>query len=82
MKDKEYKSGDLIRANVDFYVLQRRLKARSWYSGYRYYVVKTVGYKWVTLKHYGAYVKNYKMPRDVWNDLIQTNRFQLEKSNA
>lgn len=79
MKDKEYKSGDLIRANVDFYVLQKRLKGRSWYSGYYYYVVKTVGYKWVTLK---AHNKNYKMPRDVWNDLIQTNRFQLEKSNA
>mgnify|MGYP007077549536 FL=1 len=79
MKDKEYKSGDLIRANVDFYVLQKRLKGRSWYSGYYYYVVKTVGYKWVTLK---AHNKNYKMPRDVWNDLIQTKRFQLEKSNA
>ena len=37
MKDKEYKSGDLIRANVDFYVLQKRLKGRSWYSGYYYY---------------------------------------------
>lgn len=79
MKDKEYKSGDLIRANVDFYVLQKRLKGRSWYSGYYYYVVKTVGYKWVTLR---AHNKNYKMPRDVWNDLIQTNRFQWEKSNA
>ena len=79
MKDKEYKSGDLIRANVDFYVLQKRLKGRSWYSGYYYYVVKTVGYKWVTLR---AHNKNYKMPRDVWNDLIQTNRFQLENSNA
>jgi len=79
MKDKEYKSGDLIRANVDFYVLQKRLKGRSWYSGYYYYVVKTVGYKWVTLR---AHNKNYKMPRDVWNDLIKTNRFQWEKSNA
>jgi hypothetical protein len=79
MKEKEYKSGDLIRANVDFYVLQKRLKGRSWYSGYYYYVVKTVGYKWVTLR---AHNKNYKMPRDVWNDLIQTNRFQWEKSNA
>ena len=79
MKDKEYKSGDLIRANVDFYVLQKRLKGRSWYSGYYYYVVKTVGYKWVTLR---AHNKNYKMPRDVWNDLIQTNRFKWEKSNA
>ena len=79
MKEKEYKSGDLIRANVDFYVLQKRLKGRSWYSGYYYYVVKTVGYKWVTLR---AHNKNYKIPRDVWNDLIKTNRFQWEKSNA
>jgi hypothetical protein len=79
MKDKEYKSGDLIRANVDFYILQKRLKGRSWYSGYYYYVVKTVGYKWVTLK---AHNKNYKMPREVWNDLIKTNRFRWEGSNV
>jgi len=79
MKDKEYKSGDLIRANVDFYILQKRLKGRSWYSGYYYYVVKTVGYKWVTLK---AHNKNYKMPREVGNNLIKTNRFRWEGSNV
>ena len=77
MKQIEYKSGDLIRANVDFYVMQKRLKSRSWYSGYYHYTVNTIGYKWVTLKAHG---KNYKMPRDVWDSLIKTNRFRLEKA--
>ena len=80
MKEENvFETGDLIRANVDFYVLQKRLKGRSWYSGYYYYLVKTVGYKWVTLK---AHNKNYKMPRDVWEDLIKTNRFELVEKNG
>ena len=36
------------------------------------YELKTIGYKWVKLKAHG---KNYKMPKDVWDELIRTNRF-------
>ena len=58
-------------------IMQKRLKSRSWYSGYYHYTINTIGYKWVTLKAHG---KNYKMPRDVWDSLIKTNRFRLEKA--
>ena len=70
-KDK-LESGMKVRFTIDYYLLTKRLKTRSWYGGYYMYEIKAIGYKWVKLKAHG---RNYKMPKDVWDDLIKTNRF-------
>jgi hypothetical protein len=76
MKENVLNESMKVRFTVDYYVMMKRLKSRNWYSGYYIYQIKTIGHKWVKLKAYG---KNYKMPRDVWNDLIMTNRFSVLK---
>ena len=46
----EIERGDLVRFNPTQYIFEKRLKSRSWFSGFYVYKVVTLGRKWATLR--------------------------------
>ena len=70
----EIERGDLVRFNPTQYIFEKRLKSRSWFSGYYVYKVVTLGYKWATLRMNSNNSRKL-MPIDVWEDISKRTDF-------
>jgi hypothetical protein len=73
---EEIEKGDLVRFNPTKYVLNRRLRRRSWGTscGYYLYRVVTLGRKWATLRLSATNVRKL-MPIAVWEEIVKRNDF-------
>ena len=70
----EIERGDLVRFNPTQYIFEKRLKSRSWFSGYYVYKVVTLGHKWATLRMNSNNSRKL-MPIDVWEDISKRRDF-------
>ena len=73
---EEIDKGDVVRFNPTKYVLDRRLKRRSWGTscGYYLYRVVTLGRKWATLRLSATNTRKL-MPIKVWEDISKRGDF-------
>ena len=70
----EIERGDLVRFNPTQYIFEKRLKSRSWFSGFYVYKVVTLGRKWATLRMNSNNSRKL-MPIDVWEDISKRRDF-------
>ena len=63
-----------MRFNPTQYILDKRLKSRSWFSGYYVYKVVTLGRKWATLRMNSNNSRKL-MPIEVWEDISKRGDF-------
>ena len=70
--ENEIQKGDLVRFNVDWHVLQKRLRGRNWYSGFYIYKVITIGRKWATLRM-NCNNSLRRIPIAIWEDISKSN---------
>ena len=70
--ENEMQKGDLVRFNPTQYIFEKRLKSRSWYSGFYIYKIITLGRKWATLRM-NCNNSLKRMPIDFWEDVAKDN---------